>query len=47
MGNHWGMAKAAGVGVLTGAAIFIFVVGLFNCAGFVLAGLGKAMGCAA
>ena len=39
--------KAAGLGVLAGLAIIIFVAGFFTCASFVLAQMGKAMGCAA
>jgi hypothetical protein len=39
--------KAAGLGVLAGLAIIIFVTGFFTCASFVLAQMGKAMGCSA
>jgi hypothetical protein len=39
--------KAAGLGILSGMAIIIFVTGFFTCAAFVLAQMGKAMGCAA
>ena len=38
--------KAAATGAATGVAVIIFVVGFFVCAGFVLAQMGKAMGCA-
>lgn len=38
--------KAAGLGVLSGLAIIIVVTGFFTCASFVLAQMGKAMGCA-
>lgn len=37
--------KAAALGILMGLAIIIFVAGFFTCASFVLAQMGKAMGC--
>ena len=39
--------KAMGLGILAGLLIIIFVAGLFTCASFVFAQMGKAMGCAA
>ncbi len=39
--------KAVAAGACMGLAVIVFVVGLFTCAGVVLALMGKAMGCAA
>lgn len=44
--SNFDCVKHCAIGVLYGVLVIIFIVGVFNCAGFLLAQMGKAMGCA-
>ncbi len=44
--SRFEMLKHVATGIGLGLAVFVFAVGAFTCAGFVLAQISKSMGCA-